>query len=78
MEREFLWRANLTALIDKIECAHPTGENPEKQLAALHTFKHEVLAAFNRLYVTVPAATADAAIQRFLRETNRIVPPEAE
>jgi hypothetical protein len=76
VNRDYLWRGNVTNLINRIECANPPGEDPEKQLNALHVFKYELLAAFNRLYLTVPAENADQMIQHFLREVSALVPPE--
>jgi hypothetical protein len=74
MNREYYWRASVSDLVNKIECANPPGDDPHKQLAALHVFKYEILAAFNRLYLNVPAETADGMIQEFLRQVNAIVP----
>ncbi len=49
-------------------CAAPDVENftPEQQ-AAVHVFKHEVLAAGYRLYETVPASMAAPLLTKLLK-----------
>jgi len=83
MNRDYLWHARVSELINKIECAMPPGEDPlppgedpEKLLLAMHAFKYDILAAFARAYVSVPPKLADAWIMGFLTQVNAIVPSE--
>ena len=78
MSKKYRWRARVTDLINKIECANPPGDDPHKQLDAMHVFKYEILTALYRVYLSVPPKTADEMIQGFLRQVSMIVPPQEE
>ena len=53
-------------------CEAPDVEDltPE-QIAAVHLFKHEVLAACYRLYLNVPSALIDPLIAKYLASISR-------
>jgi hypothetical protein len=47
-----------------------------QQIAAMHVFKHEMLAAFHRVYLTVPAEFANPLIKKFIANLPRITAAE--
>lgn len=68
MNRDYLLRARVSSAIGKMLCANPTVSHMEPEhIAAMHVFKHEVMAAFHRVYLTVPSKFADPLIGDFLR-----------
>ena len=51
-----------------IRCSAPEVKDfTAEQLAALHLFKHEVLAATYRLYMEVPQDVADPILKKFFQ-----------
>ena len=52
----------------QIRCSAPEVKDfSAEQLAALHLFKHEVLAATYRLYMEVPQDVADPILKKFFK-----------
>jgi hypothetical protein len=53
---------------------HLLAELSPKQIAALHLYKHKLLAATNRLYMTLPAESADPILTRVFKEVAPDLP----
>jgi hypothetical protein len=52
----------------QISCSAPEVKDfSAEQLAAMHLFKHEVLAATYRLYMEVPQEVADPILKKFFQ-----------
>jgi hypothetical protein len=61
--------ADILSLQPMCEAPDVEGLTPE-QTAAVHLFKHEVLAAAYRLYVNVPAEMVDPLLVRYLEKLS--------
>ncbi len=69
--------AKMAESLVNVMCSYPDLKDltPE-QIAALHVFKHKLLAALHRLYMNVPANLCDPIIDKFL---EGIIPsPQAD
>ncbi|MDQ0249014.1 hypothetical protein J2W22_001061 [Sphingomonas kyeonggiensis] len=67
-QRDYLFRARVSEQLSKMICANPVvRQMTPGQLATMHVFKHEVLSAFHRVYITVPANFADPLLKEFLK-----------
>lgn len=77
MIREHILRARVSEAVGSILCANPViNKMDAKQLAAMHVFKHEVLAAFHRVYLEVPANYADPLFAEFIGKLPAILKTE--
>ncbi len=53
---------------------HLLADLSPRQLAALHLYKHKLMAATHRLYMAVPAERADQVLSRLLKDIAERLP----
>jgi len=77
MATDHIFRDRVARQVGSMLCADPViNEMDVKQIAAMHVFKHDVLAAFHRVYQTVPPKFADHLIGRFIDALPAILKDE--